>query len=324
MKLVTFGDLNLDVCLDIPAFPQAGQDAVVDRLVLLPGGSAANCAVAAARLGVAVTFIGITGRDPLSRMLAEDLRASGVDTRHLRQSAHLPGIIIAVNEASGERTFFSYRGANALTEYGPLPPDLLAPGDVLHLSGYSLQSGHSRVTALALIEQAGAVGARVSLDPSFHFAGDQTASALLPHLAFIFPNQDEARLLTGIPDPQEAAARLRKAGVQTVVITLGAMGCYVDCQDAQTLLPVYPVAHIADSVGAGDAFCGGFLAATIYGLNAVDAAHVGQAVAALVIGQAGGHQGAPTLESLIAADWLDGSVRTRLAGLIGRQSAPRT
>jgi hypothetical protein len=62
----------------------------------------------------------------------------------------------------------------------------------------------------------------------------------------------------------------------------------------------------------------------MYGLNAVDAAHVGQAVAALVIGQAGGHQGAPTLAALVAAEWLDGSIRTRLAGLTGRQPTPRT
>src|SRR5437764_675062 len=98
---------------------------MIDNFALLPGGSAANCAAVAAKLGAEVEFVGITGRDPLGQMLRDDLRANGVGLRYLRESAVSPGVIITLVGPNGERTFFSYRGANAVTPYGPLPPDLL-------------------------------------------------------------------------------------------------------------------------------------------------------------------------------------------------------
>src|SRR4051812_3433379 len=119
MRLIVYGDLNADICLNVDKFPAPGQDVIIDQFALLPGGSAANCAAVAASLGTDVEFVGLTGKDALGHMLRDDLVAHGVGVRHLRHVDQPSGAIVTLVGQDGERTFFSYRGANALAAYGP-------------------------------------------------------------------------------------------------------------------------------------------------------------------------------------------------------------
>jgi ribokinase len=110
-KLVCYGDLCVDIFVSADNFPQPGQDAVVREMSLLPAGSAANCAVTAARLGIPTSFLGVTGHDGFANMLVDDLVANGVNIEHLRQIDAPTGVTIAI--LGPERTFMSFRGANA-------------------------------------------------------------------------------------------------------------------------------------------------------------------------------------------------------------------
>ncbi len=299
MRLFVYGDLVIDICLNIDQWAGAGDDAIVNRAALLPGGSAANCAVVAAKLGAAVSFIGSVGRDPLGQSAIDDLRTAGVDTRWLHQVDGTTGLVVLVIDGAGEHTFLSYRGANDTALPDEALPDDFRTDDYLHLSGYSFQTEPSRQVALRLIARAKAAGAPISLDSSFNFAGSPEALTILADLDFFFPNWTEAQLLTHADTPQMAATILRGRGVDTVIIKLGRDGCYLDTADDQRLIAAYPVDRIADTVGAGDAFCGGFLTAIGWGLSPADAAQLGHEAAASVIGQAGGHAGAPTLAEAI-------------------------
>jgi sugar/nucleoside kinase (ribokinase family) len=312
-KLICYGDLCVDIILQADSFPQAGQDSIVRQAAFMPAGSAANCAVTAARLRVSTQFVGVIGRDALGDVLFDDLKSNGVGVEYLRRAQTPTAVTIAVLDANGERTFFSYRGANA-SPYGMLPPDLLGPRDYLHLSGYSFQDEHSRHTSLALMEQARACGATTSLDASFHFARQRPLEALAD-LDFIFPNLDEARLLGGTDDLAEAAARIRELGPKTVIVTLGEQGCYIESDQVTMLVPAYPAAKVVDSTGAGDAFCGGFLAGTIWGLNVEQAARVGHLAAVGVIAQMGGHQAAPSLDDVLKSELLPEALRMRIASV---------
>ncbi len=313
--LICYGDLCTDIFAKTDTFPQPGQDAVVDHLAFMPAGSASNCAVTAARLGARTEFVGVVGTDTLGAILLDDLRANRVGVAHMRQVDGTSGATIALVGANGEHTFFSYRGVNGAAAYGPIPPDLITAQDCLHLSGYSFQSEHSRSTALALIRQAKANGAIISLDPSFHFARQAVdqARAVLADLDFIFPNADEAKLISGVDSPQAAAPIIRAHGPRTVVIKMGGAGCIIDSAQGQTFVPGYPVEQVVDTTGAGDAFCGGFLAAILWGWDAADAAQIGHAAAARVVGQLGGHAGAPTLDELLHTKQLPAVLRERLA-----------
>lgn len=300
-KLIVYGDIVIDVIAQVDTVPRAGQDAIVHHLELLPGGSAANCAVTAARLGTLVEFVGVTGQDHLAQLLIEDLRDNRVGSQYLRQTTGPTAVCIDIIGKDGERTFYSFRGASATRRYGTIPPDLIGGTDCLHVSGYSFQDAYSRETALGLMAQAKYQGALISLDPSFHFAREfeSYSSGVLADIDFIFPNCEEARLMGGSHVPHEAAASIRALGPQTVVVKLGDLGCYIASDGVNVHVPAYPAVPVVDTTGAGDAFCGGFLSAILWGMQLEQAAKIGHAAAACVISERGGHRGCPTLDSLI-------------------------
>lgn len=298
--LVTYGDVLIEVDAQVEAIPKAGRDAIVTDLRLTPGGSAANCAAVAARLGARARFLGLVGQDTFGTMLLQDLEHHGVDISGLRSVAGRTGAAIIIIDSAGERTFLSFRGVGASVPYGPLPASLIQAGDCLHISGYTFQTPHSRDTALHLIAVAQEVGAMISVDPSFHFAREVMAkhSHLLDAIDFFFPNQEEAFQISGTQEPTEAAERLRSFGIGTVLLKLGKDGCLIATQLGITHIPAYSAPRVVDTTGAGDAFAGGFLAATLKGCRLEESARVGHAAAALVVAKVGGHTGAPTVSEL--------------------------
>jgi sugar/nucleoside kinase (ribokinase family) len=300
--LVVYGDALVDISAQVAKLPESGGDAIVGDFAVLPGGSATNCAAVAGRLGTRVKFIGLTGRDTFGEMLHRDLEAHGVNVRDLRGVDAATGATITLVDQSGQPTYLSFRGAAATVPYGPLPADLLRSGDHLHVSGYSFQTKHSRETARSLMAAAREVGANVSLDPSYNFAREvvESYSDALGGLRFLFPNETEARLMAGTKDPAAAAQRLREMGVDTVLLKMGAEGCLIAGAAGVIRVPAYTPARVVDAAGAGDAFAGGFLAAVLKGAPVEDAARVGNAAAALVIGEVGGHTAAPTVAELRA------------------------
>ena len=300
-KLIVYGDIATDVTVQTGHKSWAKYDVPDSNITLLPGGSAANCAIVAARLGTPVDFVGVTGSDHLAQMLVEDMSANSVGIRYLRQTGGPTAVIVVIINPEEEQRFYSYRGAAASVPYGPIPPDIIRPGDCLHLSGYSFQDTPSRDTALALIDRATAVGAVISLNPSFHSAHDFESKfrPIMSEIDVVIPNSEEARQMTGEDAPEQAAEAIRAFGPQTVVITLGADGCYLASEVENTFIPAYPAEEVVDTTGAGDAFCGGFLTGILRGMKASDAARLAQAAATRIIAQVGGHTGAPSIEDIV-------------------------
>lgn len=320
--LVIYGDVLAEISAQVADFPRPGADAIVHDLAILPGGSAANCAVVAARLGASVKFVGMAGDDDFGQMVRRALATDGVDLSALRQADGPTATVIALVDGSGERTFLSFRGAAASVPYGPLPDAILRPGDWLHVSGYSFQTPHSRQTARSLMATAREAGATVSLDPSYLFARQVAAEYpdALTGLDYLFPSAVEAALMTGTEDPAQAAERLRAKGIETVLLKLGSEGCLIASEGGLSEVPAYPPEHVVDTTGAGDAFAGGFAAATLRGCSPEDAARVGNAAAAMVISEVGGQTAAPTLSELRAfAEMQDDA---RLLAAVGHLDEP--
>jgi sugar/nucleoside kinase (ribokinase family) len=114
---------------------------------------------------------------------------------------------------------------------------------------------------------------------------------------FIFPNRDEGRQLTGESEPAAIAARLRGLGVKTVVVKLGAAGCYVESPERSFTSPGFAVQPV-DTTGAGDCFAAGFLAAICRGQPLPLAARHANATGALATLGLGGADSAPTMAQL--------------------------
>ena len=290
-KLVCYGDLCADILLQVSQVPLRGQDSIVEAMSTSAGGAAANCAICASRSGMNAEVLGMVGRDSLGERILKELNEEGVGVSHVRSVDSPTGVVIVAVDGGGERTMFSFRGANAC-EYGPLPEDLFAAGDCLYVSGYSFQTDHSRATAMELLRLAGRRGAIRVLDPSYAFARDARTqfSDALSSLDFLFPNQEEARLLSGSSNVEESAAIIRSLGPRVVVVTLGAAGCYIHSDEISTFVPAAPATAVIDTTGAGDAFCTGFLNGILRGMDHVSSARLGHQAAAEVIGVVGSHK----------------------------------
>ena len=264
--LLCFGDLCVDLIARTAHAPGTGEDATVDHMAITMAGAAVNCAIAAAKEDVPVELMGIAGEDALGDSMLAHLANNGVGVQHVRRVAEPTGMVMSIVHPGGERTLYSFRGANAAA-YGVVPN---IKCDYVYLSGYSFQTELSRNMALELKAQA----TLCALDPSFQFARDFRTHyrETLSGLRFLLPNYQEAQLMTGETSVENCAAALRRFHVATVVIKLGGQGCYVDTGTVQQYVGAELLESAKDTTGAGDTFCGVFLASVLQGLDELAAA----------------------------------------------------
>jgi ribokinase len=243
--ICTLGDLLLDVVVRLDG-PIAADTDTYGRTRVGPGGQAANVAAWVAALGGRARFLGKRAADPAGRILAEELRALGVELAGPEVEAGT-GTVVSVATPDGARTMLSDRGVSTKLAPRELDHAWLAGCEWLHVPGYSLVRSPLRETALA----AAAIAPRVSVDLSSTAAVEEvgverfreTLTALGPLVAFA--NEAEAELVGNLD-------------VETLVVKRGARGCLVASRGERLELPAVE-ADVVDSTGAGDAFAAGFL-----------------------------------------------------------------
>ena len=227
------------------------------------GGSAANTARWAARLGADASLVCAIGRDAIGAALVDELAGDGVRVHAVRVAGARTGRIGILVTPDGERSFVADRGAAQRLSPAALKAAWLRGADVLHLPAYSLLGKPLGDAGFAAIAMARAAGARVTVDLAstapLLSGGRPAALALLERAApdVLLATEDEiARLL----DRRDASPLLRIA--PAVVVKRGRHGAAVLERSARVRLDV-PTRAIAaaDTTGAGDAFDAGFLLA---------------------------------------------------------------
>jgi sugar/nucleoside kinase (ribokinase family) len=299
-RLLVYGDVGIDIHIRTTYQPKIGEDAKVEEILFQPGGSAANCAAITGRLGIPTTFIGFVGKDQFGESLKKDLKGHGVSTKYVFTVEGNSGITIAIREALGERTFYSYRGVNADGELPKISMNKFSDCTYLHISGYSFQNENSRKNVQYLMKMAKQSNTLISLDPSYWFSREyyHKNPEILSEIDIIFPNQEEVRLITGFDDPIRASKMLLDMGPKTVIIKLGPEGSYVASSNEAHHLPAIENVEVIDSTGAGDAFCGGFIFGKVIGLGNKESAIIGNIISSNIITHIGGHSGAPSCKNL--------------------------
>lgn len=303
--LLVIGDVNPDVVLgplDEPlAFGQREQ--LVPTGVLTLGGSAAIMACGAARLGLSVAIAGRIGDDDAGRFVRAALEARGVDTAALRTDPALPTPLTAVIARADDRAIITASGTLAVTGPDDIPRELLTTSRHVHAASYFLLP---RLAAAlpGILRTARAHGATTSLDTNDDPSGrwdPAGIAAVLPVLDFLLPNAQEALALAGQPHgtPESAARRLAAQG-PLVVVKNGAEGALAHDGTSVRSTRGFP-ALPRDTVGAGDSFDAGYIAAVLAGEPPARALELAAVCGSLSTRAHGGTAAQPTWDEAVAA-----------------------
>jgi 2-dehydro-3-deoxygluconokinase len=275
-------------------------------------GAETNVAIGLARLGLRAGFVGRVGDDGLGTAIVRRLRAEGVDVAGVLVEAGSPtGVLIRERRAFGPSEVLYRRSGSAGSRVAP--GDLDASGGLrgarwLHVTGITPALSPSALAAVErAIDAATGAGATISFDVNLRrrLWSEAEAAPVLRRLAtradVVLGDPDELALASGADD---AAGGLLRAGASIVVTKLGAAGVRARTSEGRDLaLPALAV-RTADPVGAGDAFCAGFIAARLDGLDVETALRWGVACGAAVVAVDGDIDGLPTrpeLERLLQA-----------------------
>ncbi|MFJ8270182.1 carbohydrate kinase family protein [Streptomyces sp. NPDC094154] len=289
--LLVVGDVVTDVVVRHRGPLATGTDTSA-AVRLLPGGAGANVACWAVHSGCReVRLLGRVGAESAG-WHERALIASGVRPHLVVDPGAPTGTVVCLvdSSAAAERTFLTDSGASLRLEAGDWSDPLLDGVDRLHLSGYLLFSGTGRALVARAVTAARARGVPVSLDPAsagfLVTLGVDRFLALVEGVDLLLPSRDEACLLTGLPDPADAAAELSRH-VPLVVMKQGAAGARVAWTGAvRAHVPAVP-AIARDTTGAGDAFTGAFLAALLASATPETAAARGCGAGALAVARVG-------------------------------------
>ncbi|MFJ3973693.1 carbohydrate kinase family protein [Streptomyces sp. NPDC090021] len=293
--LLVVGDVVTDVVAMHPE-PLAPATDTAARIRTLPGGAGANAACWAARTGSAeVRLLARVGTEA-ARWHERALVDAGVRPRLVVDAEEPTGTVVALVGKDAERTFLTDSGASLRLCPADWAPSLLDGAAHLHLSGYLFFADSSRELAAVALRAARTRGVPVSVDPAsagfLAALGPQRFLDAVAGAGVLLPNEDEARLLAGLPERAgvaRAAAELSRR-VPLVVVTRGPAGALVAERGRITaeVAAAEPAGTVVDSTGAGDAFTGGFLAARLEGADPTESARAGCRAAALAITHPGG------------------------------------
>lgn len=253
------------------------------------GGPAATAAVAAARLGATVDFIGRTGDDACGARLRAELEGYGVSVRHCRQVAGAAsGQSAVLVDAAGERTIINHPGHNLDADAGWLAAIDFSAYDAL-LADVRWPEG-----AEVAMARARAAGVMTVLDADLTPQPITPLLALADHAAFSLPGLHR---LTGELPVEQALRRAAALTAGQVYVTLGAEGCLWLDRGVCRHQPAFAVA-VKDTTGAGDVFHGALAWALARGMAPAEAVRWASGAAALKCTREGGRAGIADYDQL--------------------------
>ena len=255
-KVTVIGSINLDTNLRVAQMAKPGETIHAKEHYSAAGGKGANQAVAAARSGCAVSFVGAVGNDaPGKEMLAllekENINLDGVK----EVTDESTGQAFITVDDSGQNSITIYSGAN----YAFDQDDIEQNSDLIAASDFVVAQFETPIEAtIQGFKIAHQNNAKTILNPAP--AITEIPAELLQVTDIIIPNETEAATITGVEvvdekSAKKAADKLHELGVSAVIITIGNKGAFYDFQDKQGLIPAFKVKAV-DTTAAGDTFIG--------------------------------------------------------------------
>lgn len=297
--IATIGQMVFDVVIKpVNRKPEPGECLILDALNFYTGGCTLNTSVVLAKLGISVVLIGQIGNDIQGQHLAKECRRYGMETTgiKIREDLNTTSCVVMV-ATNGERCFFYRPGATEKLSLDNIDGRIIQKTDYVHLSGIMKLSA---LDIPALLKRLRRMGKIISMDVDYDSEGkwSERIAPCLKYLDVFVPSLEEARLITGKKTPEEIGRFLLKAGVKIPVIKLGAKGSFYMERGGRSEYIMPFMVKLADATGAGDAFCGGFLARFTKGAAIRECCRWGNACGALTVTKIGASAGIENLNQV--------------------------
>ncbi len=292
--MLVVGSINVDLVVSVDRLPRPGETVTGGEFARHQGGKGANQAVAAARAGARVSFVGAVGDDDEGRAALNELRREGVDTGGIATLAGShTGVALIVVDGTGENQIAVASGANAHVD-GALVERALGDADLVSQRVLLINFEIPDEALLGAARHGAGHGMRVVLNPAPARPLPDELLALEP---ILLANAGEAAALTGERDPAASAERLSAMTGRPAIVTLGERGALLNVEGETQLLPA-PAVTAVDTTGAGDAFTGALAAELARGTAIEQAARFGVVAASLSVTRRGARAGMPRREQV--------------------------
>lgn len=277
VDVVGLGTCNIDFINKVPRLVGTDDEVNVEKLVLSVGGSASNFTVGLSRLNINTGIIARIGKDYFGQLCAKKLVDEGVDTQRLLSIDEPTGMVFIAVDPPGERSMYSFMGANARFKLLKEDIEYIKSSKVLHVTGMYRE----------VFEEASKYAGFLSLNPGTLLStyGIDELHKSIKRADVIFLNKKEVGILTG-EDINNGVQAILDTGAKMVVVTCGKDGANLYTR-GETIHSHVKKTTALDTTGAGDSFAAGFIAAYLKNKKLEECLDFANTVASSCVGKIG-------------------------------------
>lgn len=267
------------------------------------GGDALNEAIILSKLGRKVQLVSKVGNDEAGARVLGFIKENGLTDKHITvENGLTTGMNVVLIDEDGERSFLT----NPNSSLRKLSKEDILPyidsfADIVSFASIFVSPKLSIDDMNELFKVIKSKSGRIlTADMTKAKNGEklEDIKKLLKYIDYIFPNEEEIALLTGISDAVKNAELLVEAGVKCAVIKCGRRGCIIKTRDEFYEIPAYLVEKPVDTTGAGDSFVAGFLWGLSEGMSLEECGRFACKVAANTVKSVGATSGAISFKEL--------------------------
>lgn len=299
IDVLTFGDLCVDLILSgkdvVPEFGQ--KEKLIEDYSLEMGGSCSIFACQTAKLGLKTSVLGRVGEDEFGQVILKVLKKVGVSTKYIKTDSSLKtGITTALNTGN-DRGILTYNGTIDSIEIGDISDELLEKVRHFHIGSYFLMK-KAQPLYPDILKKLKKYGATISLDTNWdpEEKWDSGINNILKYVDIFFPNENEAVAITKEENAEKAIDKLKEI-IPIVAVKKGEYGAIVYSNGKIYTADALSM-NVADTVGAGDSFDGGFIYGFLNGKSIEECARIGCICGSLNTRLSGGTNGQPNVNEL--------------------------
>ncbi|NOU70342.1 ribokinase [Paenibacillus sp. LMG 31458] len=285
-NILVIGAAVVDVIIQLDKLPHTAEDVVAEHKETVVGGCAYNVSNILKQLRVNHGLFAPVGKGAYADVVRGQLHHDGIALM-LEDASGDNGWNLSIVEHDGERTFITIPGIESRWERRWFEHIELCAYDYIYVSGYELE-GHSGAVILDALSERKATG-KIVFDPGPRgaFLEPQIVERILSMGTIVHANKSEITALMGEADAHEAAQKLTRRTNEPVIVTLGGDGTLF-CSSEDSGLVETEIVKVVDTIGAGDAHTGAFIAGLARGYSLRHACELGNVIAGKVVQQHGG------------------------------------